>query len=321
MMHVAILGAGAVGGYIGAKLARAGERVTFLARDAQARTLRERGMTVRSPLGDFTVRVEAEEEASRVENVDLVIFTVKTYDTTSAVPMLPPMLGASTVVLTLQNGVDSVDQIAAAVGQGRVLGGAAYIATCLAEPGVIEQTGTHRRIVFGEVFGERSQLSPRVREIADAIRRGDLEAEPVPDARVALWKKFIYLAPMAGFSAAARVPVGPLRSQPQFRDVFGLALGEVESVARAEGITVPADVKEEIFKYVEEISPAMRASMLIDLSQGKRIEVEALLGSVVRRGRASGVPTPILATLYTLLKPYETGPWVGAGPSFQQAAT
>jgi 2-dehydropantoate 2-reductase len=188
-----------------------------------------------------------------------------------------------------------------------VLAGPTYIATALGEPGVIVQTGTHRRIVFGEVFGERSSVSARVLELRDALLSADVQAEAVPDGRVPLWEKFIYLAPFAAFTGAARQAVGGLWSQPGFKDVFVQALSEVEQIARAEGVAVAADVKESTIRYVESVPPSMRSSLLIDLQQRKRIEIEALAGSVVRRGRAAGVPTPMMLALYSVLKPYENG--------------
>jgi len=308
-MHFAILGSGAVGGYYGARLAWSGQKVSFLARGAHLRAIRDRGLMVWSPLGDFTVRAQAEEDPARVGPVDVVMLAVKTYDNASALPLLKPLLGPSTVVMTLQNGVDSVDEVAAEVGQERVLGGPTYIATALTLPGLIEQTGTHRRIVFGEAFGDRTLVSERVLKIADVLLAADIQAEPVADARVPLWEKFIYLAPFAAFTGAARLPIGPLWADPAIREQFMAAVAEVESVARAEGVAVrePASLREYVIKYVDVLPPTTRSSLLIDLQQGKRIEVESLLGSVVRRGKAAGVPTPIMAGLYSVLKPWASG--------------
>src|SRR5512133_1744302 len=293
-MKIAVVGSGAVGGYYGARLARAGHDVTFIARGAHLQAMRERGLAIKSPLGDFTVPGKAEEDAKRVGPVDLVLFAVKSYDNVTALPMLTALTGPATAVLTLQNGVDSVDQVAAVVGERPVLAGPTYIATALAEPGLIVQTGTHRRIVFGEVFGGRRAVSERASTLGTVLADADIQAEAVPDGRVPLWEKFIYLAPFAAFTGAARQPVGGLWSQPGFQDVFVGALSEVERVARAEGIAVSPTVKEEIIKYVESVPPTMRSSLLIDLQQGKKIEVEALPGSVVRRGRAVGVETPMM---------------------------
>ncbi len=310
-MRVAVVGSGAVGGYYGARLARAGHAVAFIARGAHLQAIRERGLSIRSPLGDFTVDAVAEQDGTAIGPVDLVLFAVKTYDNESALTMLPSLVGPNTVVLTLQNGVDSVDQVSAVTGGQHVLAGPTYIATALAEPGLVVQTGTHRRIVFGEVFGDRVQVSPRAADLRAALTAADIQAEAVPDGRVPLWEKFIYLAPFAAFTGAARQPVGGLWSLPGFRDVFVQALAEVERVARAEKVPVSTTVKEEIIKYVESVPPTMRSSLLIDLQQGKRIEVEALAGSVVRRGRAVGVETPMMLALYSVLKPYEAGAAAG----------
>jgi 2-dehydropantoate 2-reductase len=308
-MHFAIVGSGAVGGYYGARLALSGQRVSFLARGAHLRAIRERGLMIWSPLGDFTVRGQAEDDPARIGPVDVVLLATKTYDNATAVPLLRPLMGTSTVVVTLQNGVDSVDEVAAAVGPERVLGGPTYIAVALSLPGLIEQTGTHRRIVFGEAFGDRARVSDRVQQIAEVLTRADIQAEAVADARVPLWEKFIYLAPFAGFTGAARLPIGPLWADPVIREQFLAAVREVETVARAEGVAVrgSADLMAYVIKYVEVLPPATRSSLLIDLQMGKRIEVESLPGSVVRRGLAAGVPTPVMAALYCALKPWKDG--------------
>jgi 2-dehydropantoate 2-reductase len=308
-MHLAILGSGADGGYYGAKLARSGQKVSFLARGSHLRAIRERGLMVWSPLGDFTVRAQAEEDPAAVGPVDVVLLAVKTYDNATALPMLKPLVGESTVVMTLQNGVDSVDDVAAVVGRERVLGGPTYIATALSAPGLIEQTGTHRRIVFGEAFGERAAVSERVGRIADVLKAADIQAEAVADARVPLWEKFIYLAPFAAFTGAARLPIGPLWSDPAIKTQFMAAVAEVEAVARAEGVNVrePKNLEAYVTQYVDALPPSTRSSLLIDLQQGKRIEVESLPGAVVRRGLAAGVPTPIMAGLYSVLRPWAGG--------------
>ena len=308
-MHFAVIGAGAVGGYYGARLARIGQRVSFVARDAHLKAIRERGLMIWSPLGDFTARAQAEEDPARIGPVDVVLLATKTYDNATAIPLLHPLMGPATVVVTLQNGVDSVDEVAAAIGPDRVLGGPTYIATALSLPGLIEQTGTHRRIVFGEAFGDRTRVSDRVQAIADVFLEADIQAEPVVDARVPLWEKFIYLAPFAAFTGAARLPIGPLRDDPAIRETFFAAVREVEGVARAEGIALrdSAALMDYVTHYVEVLPPSTRSSLLIDLQMGKRIEVESLAGAVVRRGRAAGVPTPIMSGLYAALKPWAAG--------------
>jgi 2-dehydropantoate 2-reductase len=214
-MRFAILGSGAVGGYYGAKLARAGHDVTFIARGAHLAAIRERGLAIRSPaLGDFVVQAKAEEDTGRVGPVDVVMVAVKAYDNASALPLVAPMLGPQTTILPLQNGVDSVSELAARYGEAPVVGATTYIATAVAEPGVIEQTGTHRRIVMGEVFGDLPRMSDRVRAIREALAGADIQAEAVEDGRVPVWEKFIFLVSLAGFTGASRLPIGPVWADP-----------------------------------------------------------------------------------------------------------
>jgi 2-dehydropantoate 2-reductase len=313
-MRFAIVGSGAVGGYFGAKLVRAGQDVTFLARGAHLKALRERGLEIQGPQGDVLTPVRAEEDAARVGPVDVVLLAVKTYDNATALPMVRTLLAASgptasgglPVVLPLQNGVDSPGQLAAEVGEQAVLGGFAYISTAVVRPGVIVQTGTHQRIGLGEFFGDTSRLSPRVEAIRDALTGAGIEVRAVADARVPLWEKFIFLVPLAGFTGASRQPIGVLWSEARTREVYRESIAEVLRVARAEGVPVTVQV-EDIVRQVEALPGTVRASLLVDLEQGRRIEVEALLGSVSRRGRAVGVPTPVMDTLYAVLKPHEHG--------------
>jgi len=307
-VKIAVLGSGAVGGYYGAKLARTGHEVTFIARGAHLEAIRGSGLQIRSPaLGDFVVRSRAEQDTSAVGPVDLVLVAVKAYDNATALPMIKPMLGPATMVLTIQNGVDSADEVAAVVGAERVLGGTTYIATALAGPGIIEQTGTHRRIVFGEVFGELPRLSDRARAVDEALTGADIQADVVSDGRVPIWEKFIFLVSLAGFTGATRLPIGPVWADPFIRRQFLDGCREIEAVARALGVPVAQDRVQQIEAYVESIPGSMRSSLLIDLAQGKKIEVEALQGSVVRRAERLGVPVPIMATLYAVLKPFAAG--------------
>jgi 2-dehydropantoate 2-reductase len=307
-MRVAILGSGAVGGYYGAKLARAGQDVTFIARGAHLAAIRDKGLEIKSSvLGDFVARGRAEDDTSRVGPVDLVIVAVKAYDNATALPMLTPMLRDDTVVLTLQNGVDSVAEVAAVAGEARTLGGTTYIATALEAPGLIVQTGDHRRIVFGEVFGQLPRVTERVNRIHEAFAAADIQSAAVGDGRVPIWEKFIFLVSLAGFTGAARLPIGPVWGDPFTKAQFLAGCREIETLARAEGVPVPEDVVDRIIPYVDKIPGSMRSSLLIDLQQGKRIEVEALQGTVVRRGAARGVPTPIISTLYSVLKLHAAG--------------
>ncbi|MGE0461902.1 MAG: ketopantoate reductase family protein [Vicinamibacterales bacterium] len=306
-MRFAILGSGAVGGYFGAKLARAGHEVTFIARGAHRDAIRARGLEIRSAkLGDFIVKAPAESDTTRVGPVDVVIVAVKAYDNDTAFPMIPPLVGPDTAVLTLQNGVDNVNQLAAVVGEARVLGGTTYVATALEAPGLIVQTGVHRSIIFGEVFGARG-LTARVQAMAGVMSPADIQVTAVPDARTPLWDKFVYLVPFSGFTGAARLPIGHIWTFPHVRDMFYAAAREVAAIAAAEGVAISPNRFETLEEYMANLPPSTRSSLLIDLEQGKRIEVEALQGAAVRRASAHGVPAPIVSTLYAALKAWESG--------------
>jgi len=307
-MRFAIVGSGAVGGYFGAKLALSGEDVTFIARAAHLAAIREHGLRIKSAkLGDFTVHASAEDDPRSVGAVDVAIFAVKAYDNETAIPLLKPLVGPETSVLTLQNGVDSVDDIAAVVGEHHVLGGTTYVATALEAPGLIVQTGVHRSIVFGEVFGPRGRITPRVQAIADVMAPADIQVTAVPDGRVPIWDKFVYLAPFSGFTGAARLPIGGIWRHAHVRDMFYAAAGEVAALAAAEGVQISPTRFETLIDYMDNIPPTTRSSLLIDLEMGKRIEVEALQGAAVRRAAARGVPMPIINTLYAVLKAWEHG--------------
>jgi 2-dehydropantoate 2-reductase len=314
-MRFAIVGAGAVGGYFGAKLVQAGHDVTFLARGAHLEVLRQRGLEIHGPEGDVRVQVHAESDPARVGPVDVVMLAVKTYDLAGALPSVktlvtasdrPALGGTTAVVLTMQNGVDSPDEVAAAVGREAVLGGSAYISVAVSQPGVLTQTGIHQRITLGEFFGDTSSISPRVATLRDTLVGAGINTDAVADSRVPLWDKLVFLAPFAGLTGTTRLPIGVLRNYPPSLDTYKEAASEIIRVAAAEGVSVHR-TPSSLMLELQGLPPQTRASLLVDLEQGKRLEVEALLGSVVRRGRAVGVPTPVMAALYGILSPYMHG--------------
>lgn len=311
-MRFAVVGSGAVGGYYGAKLQRAGHDVTLIARGSNLKALREKGLTIESAaLGDFHVKPRAEESAADVHGIDVVLLATKTYDNDTAIPLVRQLVkqGSPTAyVLSLQNGVASPYALAEAVGEARVMAGPTYVATALVEPGRIVQTGAHRRIAFGEVFNMKTELSARAQALHEIFTSADIISEPHADGRVPLWTKYTYLAPFAAFTGAARLPIGPLWADAGTRRSFLAASGEMHALARAEGVALPGDSIAALETYIGSLQPDTRSSLLIDLQQGKRIEVEGLLGFAVMLGERHSVPTPIIKALYSVLKPWANGP-------------
>lgn len=311
-MRFAVVGSGAVGGYYGAKLQRAGHDVTLIARGRNLAALREKGMTIESAaLGDFQVRPRAEETADDVRDVEVVLLATKTYDNDTAIPLVKRLIAqgsSDAFVLSLQNGVSSPYALAEAVGEARVLAGPTYVATALVEPGRIVQTGAHRRIAFGEVFNIGAEVSSRARALHEVFVGADIISEPHADGRVPLWTKYTYLAPFAAFTGAARLPIGPLWADEGTRQSFLDVSREMHALAKAEGVALAPDSISQLESYIGSLQPDTRSSLLIDLQQGKKIEVEGLLGFAVRLGEKHGVPTPIIKALYAVLKPWANGP-------------
>ncbi len=239
--------------------------------------------------------------------VDLAVLTVKDYDVESTLPALAALRAHGPMaVLTLQNGVDAPETVANAQGREAVLAGSAYISVELVAPGVVAQTGTHQRLVFGELEGG-SAPSERALATAALLTAAGFEGQAVADGRVALWEKLTFLAPFSGFTAAARAPLGRIWGDMSLRPVFREAVREVARVARAEGAAVALPEDASIDQQLNALPAGMRSSLLVDLERGRRLELEAIQGAVVRRGQARGVPTPVLATIYAVLKPHASG--------------
>ncbi|HEY3247333.1 MAG TPA: 2-dehydropantoate 2-reductase [bacterium] len=302
-MRIAVIGVGGVGGYFGALLQRAGHDLVFVARGPHLAAMRDRGLRIESAVEDpFLIGVRAETVTAGIGAVDLVLFTVKAYDTAAAAELLPPLIGDDTAVLTLQNGVDNVDLLAAAVGRDHVLGGAAYIFSSIAAPGMIRQTGGARRIVFGELDGRRTG---RAELILDAFRQTGAPVELIDTIMVEMWQKYIFITAQGGMTALTRLPIGEIRASPETFDMYLDAAEEVAAVGRAVGVPIPDGQRERVRAFAQSLEPGSRSSLYHDLTQGRRMELDALPGNVVRLGREHGIPTPVCRAVYAALKPYE----------------
>jgi 2-dehydropantoate 2-reductase len=304
-MRIAVVGSGGTGGYFGGLLARAGEEVTFIARGAHLEALRLRGLTVKSRLaGNFTLPVRATDTPSEVDPVDLILFCVKTYDTDTAAHTIRPLMGADTMLLSLQNGVDNAERIAKIAGHEAELGAVAYVVSAMEEPGVIAQTAGPGRIILGELAGGMSVCTERLQSV---LQRAEISAEVHPNVRVAIWQKYLFICAFSGVTALTRMPIGAILTDQVTHELFRGTLEEVEAVARASGIELPEDCVEQAMATAEAVKPWGRGSMYHDLDHGRRLELEALNGEVVRRGRKHDIRTPLNFAIYAALKPYING--------------
>lgn len=309
-MRIAVMGAGSTGGYFGGMLARAGNDVYLIARGDHLEAIKANGLKVVRDDEEFTVQCQATDDPSEVGPVDLALLCVKTYQSEDAVPLMQPLIGTRTTVLCLQNGVDSCQTAAEVLGRSAVLPGAAFIEASLLGPGVVRQTGSLVRIIFGETAGsgETNGLeTERCRSIRDTFIGAGVPAEVAPDVRAGLWGKFLFIATMAGVTSMARATLAELMPQPHWRKVVLGCLAEIDAVGRASGVNLPPDIVADTVSYIDEHLADLQASMHTDLLSGRPLELEALNGAVVRAGKEAGAATPINDVIYAMLKPFEHG--------------
>jgi 2-dehydropantoate 2-reductase len=299
------MGSGGVGGYLGGRLAAAGQDVTFVARGAHLAAIRAHGLALRSALGDVLIRpAQAADDPGAIGPVDLVIFAVKLYDTEAAAEASRPLVGPATGVVTMQNGVDSAELLARALGWDHVVGGVAQIASVIDQPGVIRHTGTMASFTFGELDGTRSE---RVAALAAALQAAGVEHRVSADIQRDIWDKMAFLATFAALTALVRLPIGPIREDAETRAMLRDGLAEAFAVARAQGIALPDDFVERTLSRCDRLPYEMKSSMLQDLERGRRLELPWLSGAIVRLGQELGVPTPIHAFITTALKLHAGG--------------
>jgi 2-dehydropantoate 2-reductase len=304
-MKIAIVGSGGVGGYFGGRLSRAGFDVTFIARGQHLEALRAGGIEIQSPLGGFHLRpVRAVGDPSSIGVVDVVLFAVKSWDTEQAARAIQPLIGPSTAIISLQNGVEKDEVLRSFLPLGRVLGGVCYIASHIARPGLIVHTGTMQKIIFGDDQGRCSALANSFQE---CCHRSGIDAEIRRDIERAIWEKFVFLVGLSATTSAVRRPIGYVRSHPESRRLLLDVMREVVAVARAKGIPLEADYAEDRLSFCDTLPPEMTSSMHKDLERGSRLELDWLSGSVVRLGEKLGVPTPVNRVISSILALHAEG--------------
>jgi 2-dehydropantoate 2-reductase len=304
-MRIAVMAAGAVGGYFGARLAAAGHDVVFFARGAHRDAIRRNGLKVESPLGDLHLRdVNVVDDSAGVAPVDLVFFAVKLWDTERAAEHVRPLLKPDTRVITLQNGIDSVERLTPILGDAAVIGGSTYLVTVIGEPGVIRHTSPFARVRCGRVDGRPDAV---LTGYVEEVRAAGIDVTLSENMRTDLWKKFVMLSGTSSMTASTRSPIGPIRTDPELRAFFFKLMGEAIAVGKAAGVAFPPDFAEELERAVEAFPPAMKASMAHDLERGNRLELDWLAGKVVTLGRSLGVPTPANDAVYAVLKLHRMG--------------
>lgn len=304
-MKLAVVGAGGVGGYFGARLAAAGEDVWFIARGAHLAAMQQSGLQVYSANGDVLVKpCKATDKPAEVATADVVFVTVKLWSTQTALADAKPMVGAKTAVVSFQNGVVAADRIAQVYGRERTLGGVANIGAVIEKPGVIRHTGTMAGLTFGELDGK---ISPRVQALSEACARAGIQHKASDDITRATWEKYVFLVAASAMTSLTRLPLGAVREDPDTRALTAQVMAEAAAVGRAKGVALDADLPQKLLARMDTLPREMVASMLGDLERGNRLELPWLSGGVVEMGREMRIDTPANAFVCAALKHYVDG--------------
>lgn len=303
-MRIAVVGAGGLGGYFGARLCLGGAQVHFIARGAHLQALRDQGLRIVGPQPMHVPRVQASDDPDSIGPVDLVMLCVKLWDTTAALEQARPLMGVRSAIVSFQNGVLKDDALRAAFGAERVMGGVGYVAATIDQPGVIRQTGPMQRLLFGEFDGSRSA---RASAFLEACLAGGIKAELSDDIVREIWQKFVFLAALSGATTTMRRTIGPIREHAQSRQFLLDLMREVVAVGRAHGVNLAEDYAEVRLKLADDVAPDMTSSMHHDLDRGNPLEVRWLAGAVVELGRAKGVPTPLNRAVADILALHANG--------------
>ncbi len=302
-MRIAIFGSGGVGGYFGARLHQGGEHVAFIARGKHLEAMRSGGLRITSHKGDATLpSVTATDDPSSIGPVDVVLVAVKTWQLPEAIDGTKSLMGDGTFVVPALNGVEAADELAAGLGTDSVLIGLCRIIAHIEEPGHIRHVGAEPYVAFGERDNVRSERAERFRSV---LEHAGVSAEIPDDIEAALWHKFMFVVSTGGVGSVTRAPIGTLRTVPETRALLEGAMREIERVARARGVRLPDDIVPKSMVFLDTLPAEGRASLSRDLAEGRRSELEAWNGAVVRLGREVGVPTPIHEMAYASLLPLE----------------
>lgn len=304
-MKILVMGSGGVGGYFGGRLQQGGADVTFVARGRHLAAMQKDGLRIRSPHGDAQLKVKAVEQPADAGQVDLVLFGVKLWDTDGACEQLKPVMARGASIIPFQNGVESIERLRRSFPKEQVLGGSAYIASRISEPGTIEHIGQMSRLQFGTLMDSQRPLAERFLDLA---KRSKINAEISDDIVRSNWEKFVFLVALSTATAATRQPVGVVRADPDLRWMMEQAMRETWAVGRARGVKLADDFVEKRMQAADALPPEMKASMAHDLDAGGRLEAPWLCGAVARMAREAGLEAPVNATVYAALKPFIDGP-------------
>ena len=304
-MKILVLGAGAVGGYFGGRLAEAGADVTFLVRERRAAQLERDGLVVRSPHGDIQRKVAYVREGEVKPEYDLVILTCKAYDLDAAIASIKPAVGTTSFVLPLLNGLAHLERLDEAFGAGHVLGGTCYLAGSLTPEGAIVQLAPLHRIAFGKRPANDAKAAVALMKLAAAFTKTKVESQLATDILLEMWEKYTLLATLAGMTCLMRAAVGDIVATDEGEALMLACLATCEDTAKAAGHEPRADRTAQARKLLTETGSTFTASMLRDVESGYRTEADHIVGDMLKRAIAAKVPCGILRAAHCHLQAYE----------------
>jgi len=296
-MKIAIAGAGAVGAYYGGLLARGGIDVTFLGRGKHLEALRKNGLRVKSYRGDFNMEVKTTDDPSATGIYDLILFCVKSFDTENMANLITPMVGPDTTIISLQNGIDNEELIGKVLGREKVMAGIAFIGARVEEPGLIVHSAAGN-MTFGEIDGGPSERGKKILQVFESC---NIEAKLTEDIKKAMWRKMVWNCGFNAITALTGCTAGEILGEKTTREVVQKTMEEIIAVAKGLGVFLDPDLPQKTIAHTEK-QGEIKTSMLMDMENGRRMEIEALNGVVSKKGKEINSPTPTNDTLYSMVR-------------------
>jgi len=302
-MKIIVVGAGGVGGYFGARLAEAGLDVTFIARGKHLEKIKNMGLVLNSIDGNYTVfPAKATDNISEIENPDLIILAVKSWQVTEVAKKIEPVLTKKTMILPLQNGVDNIEKLATIIDENQILAGFCKIYSKVEDFGVIDHFAYTPELFFGELDNQKSE---RIKHLKKVFGKASFKTIIPNDIHAEIWKKFLFICTVSGLGGLTRVPIGAMVENVETRNLLQKTAEEIVAISRAKNINLPHNIVTTIMNFIDKQPYGSTASTQRDIMEGRPSELENFNGYIVKQGKLLGVDTPVNSFTYSCLLPQE----------------
>lgn len=300
-MKFLVVGAGAVGGYFGARLAEKGENVTFLVRKNREDQLRARGLVVHSTHGDVTLHPKTI-RSGQAGTFDVILIGTKAYHLEQVIEDIRPFVHKETVLISMLNGIEHITKLRQAFSYHSVIGGVCFIEATLSETGDIIQKGSSHRFIFGEWNGEKTE---RILAIEQAFANTNAQVSVVSNILQEMWHKYLFITTVSGVTTLFQQPIGPIREVPMGAELLQNLLSEIAQIMRAEQAAIAEDIERIQFARIDKMNYDMKSSMLRDMEKGLPVEGDHLQGYLLQLAHKHSLQAPTLQSIYVNLKLYE----------------